>query len=277
MGLYGTTSYEQTFILLNSLQIVFRDLISTVLWRMSSASVDSSWLRTDESLQLRGRLKTPQLTSTTLRGNRKPAEQPEALLQEEEEDEETDISARGSESDFAESQSWLGTQRLRQLTTLTSDGQLHSVSSGHLREHPKYPERQTPATPARKSSILSQGSQQMPPETPVNESQPRQLRSKKQTPSTPASDYRIRLLGPQPQTPASPASSSRETLSSGINRLRLMEEDEDDELIIQEDDTSEESEGQPGIDMPKTSTKHLLEEHLPDLLDSAILDSDEDF
>lgn len=243
----------------------------------SSASVDSSWLRTDESLQLRGGLKTPQLTSTTLRGNRKPAEQPERRLQEEDEDEDTDISERGSESDFAESQSWLGTQRLRQLTALTSHGQLHSVPSCQLREHPLYPQWQAPANPATESSILLQGSQQQAPETPGSESHPRQLRTKKETPSTPASDCRMRLLGSQQQTPATSASSSRETLSSGINRLRLMEDDEDDELIIREDDTSEESEHQPEIDTPVTSTKHLLEEHLPDLLDSAILDSDEDF
>ncbi|XP_069502525.1 cohesin subunit SA-3 [Ambystoma mexicanum] len=243
---------------------------------MLNSSVDSSWLRTTDSLQLGGRLKTPQHTSTVLKEKAKSGRRQEGLLGEddddEEEEEEADISDRGSESDFAESQSWLGTQRLREMPTPASHGQPLSQLARISRQLRLRPQLRAPATPASESRHYLGEPQHQVSGIPAS-----QQGSQRMAPSSPANDSGLRLLGPHRRAHGTPTTVSREILSGGIHRLSLMEEDEeDDELVIRDDGTSKESESHSDTDISVSRTKHLLEERLPDLLDSAILDSEDD-
>nr|XP_006010076.2 PREDICTED: cohesin subunit SA-1-like [Latimeria chalumnae] len=75
----------------------------------------TSWHTRDDSIQLNSKLATPPLTSTLLRENRKPTKKQQWWRQqpEEEESDRGSDSAVASESEFAQSQSWLGSRRLR--------------------------------------------------------------------------------------------------------------------------------------------------------------------
>nr|XP_033780327.1 cohesin subunit SA-3 isoform X2 [Geotrypetes seraphini] len=110
----------------------------------TSLSEDTSWLNHDESLQLNSRLRTPPFTSTVLKESRKQVPREQAVQEEEEEEQESE---KGSESEFAPSQSWISSHRgpenqKLQLATpagnshrLRKDRRLQSTSAGDHRQN----------------------------------------------------------------------------------------------------------------------------------------------